>query len=195
MFPTHVGIARQLPDFTAAMGNVPYACGDCACETRNRLASKICSLRMWGLRALVARLGCRDSMFPTHVGIARGHAACRFRFEYVPYACGDCAVSSASRRNRSPCSLRMWGLRDLPPAPPAPPAHVPYACGDCAELPNPLGLKLQCSLRMWGLRAERRRWNRARRMFPTHVGIARVEETGLRLTPDVPYACGDCADR
>ena len=111
------------------------------------------------------------------------------------------------------CSLRMWGLREgvyrragitfmFPthvgiarttgqerPTP----RHVPYACGDCANahaLWTNAGL---CSLRMWGLRAAGRSDVGTRKMFPTHVGIARHRGNCVDAYLDVPYACGDCA--
>ncbi len=131
----------------------------------------------------------------------------------VPYACGDCATASNFGRRPCSCSLRMWGLRAAGDAVPDEygmfPTHVgiardrplarteggdvPYACGDCAPMfQGHLGMR-PCSLRMWGLRDFGNRPAAYRRMFPTHVGIARDALGRTCSLSDVPYACGDCA--
>ena len=46
---------------------------------------------------------------------------------------------------------------------------------------------------MWGLRDQPQCQSRPRQMFPTHVGIARPSTRDDMDSPDVPYACGDCA--
>ena len=93
MFPTHVGIARIASMLPMRKGYVPYACGDCASVQKARWTGRQCSLRMWGLRVfgIVAEL--TDEMFPTHVGIARRIRRRIPNARYVPYACGDCALS------------------------------------------------------------------------------------------------------
>ena len=154
-------------------------------------------------------------MFPTHVGIARRKAANLRQRAHVPYACGDCAACADGNATRAQCSLRMWGLRDAapqaPPTYPMFPTHVgiarrrparrrplrnvPYACGDCAASSGGGGTGAGCSLRMWGLRAVPLRQAPGAYMFPTHVGIARPRHPSARVLLDVPYACGDCANK
>ena len=215
MFPTHVGIARLDSGGCAARDNVPYACGDCAAPRRASQIRCLCSLRMWGLRA-DAQEGRRTRlMFPTHVGIALSDPEPGLKYKYVPYACGDCANARAFALISRECSLRMWGLRathrrscrngEMFPTHVGiarnPFQHggacqdVPYACGDCAATPS-MGRQIgQCSLRMWGLRGFVAPLRAHARMFPTHVGIARTPFRGPHAYRDVPYACGDCAER
>ena len=90
----------------------------------------------------------------------------------------------------------MWGLRALrrnvPNSDMMFPTHVGIArLEDPARQPAGRG---QYSLRMWGLRAIRSGTGPEPRMFPTHVGIARGCRRRCVWTPDVPYACGDCAE-
>ena len=213
MFPTHVGIARNPSCASRPASDVPYACGDCAYIETARYAGKVCSLRMWGLRAPLPSVRARPIMFPTHVGIARTLYAIAASFPHVPYACGDCARLSGTWRARSLCSLRMWGLRVLFAVQGRTsymfPTHVgiardglgfrraeydvPYACGDCAMVYQAIERLAECSLRMWGLRVSPRANQRPARMFPTHVGIARRSGNCTRRCRYVPYACGDCA--
>ena len=129
MFPTHVGIARPITPRRTLCLNVPYACGDCARLMPTWACRRQCSLRMWGLRALEPMPSCRFLMFPTHVGIARRVYALRWLGCYVPYACGDCATSTALTDTSSPCSLRMWGLRIPRPHRVQPPAMFPTHVG------------------------------------------------------------------
>ena len=215
MFPTHVGIARQTSTACGLAPHVPYACGDCACSASRRQTVNPCSLRMWGLRGRVRRQPPDVRMFPTHVGIARIEQFARMTTRNVPYACGDCALTSHRASRVSKCSLRMWGLRDrvragqqfrnmfpthvgiarASSAARSASRNVPYACGDCAYLPTGLHPETQCSLRMWGLRGRVRRQPPDVRMFPTHVGIARAAGYLQEPASDVPYACGDCAGK
>ena len=111
MFPTHVGIARHSTLAYEVATDVPYACGDCAKRGCGFVSARICSLRMWGLRASGAYGAMGGEMFPTHVGIARGRGLGATGGSYVPYACGDCAQSSRPLAVGLGCSLRMWGLR------------------------------------------------------------------------------------
>ena len=172
MFPTHVGIARTGSARRRGAGNVPYACGDCARSCRPLRSMGLCSLRMWGLRG-AGRNGFAEAvMFPTHVGIARAGHGGGYRHGDVPYACGDCASASTLD---------------------CPPPHVPYACGDCAPRRAAACRLRECSLRMWGLRGVHAHAPAARRMFPTHVGIARITTGPCPRPSYVPYACGDCA--
>ena len=213
MFPTHVGIARPSTGPAGGTGNVPYACGDCATPSCTKRIAQVCSLRMWGLRVPAASPDAELTMFPTHVGIARRRAGRRVHGFDVPYACGDCAEPSMARRRRNACSLRMWGLRGTlgagqehlgmfpthvgiarrPGRPGPADFHVPYACGDCADGSEDLRRFQRCSLRMWGLRERVRQAADCGRMFPTHVGIARIAGRSKRTLRHVPYACGDCA--
>ena len=71
--------------------------------------------------------------------------------------------------------------------------YVPYACGDCAPPKLAVRKVKQCSLRMWGLRDSAAPPVDDHDMFPTHVGIARPSTRRGMDSPDVPYACGDCA--
>ncbi len=213
MFPTHVGIARERCGALCQCGDVPYACGDCACGATRSERSLGCSLRMWGLRDREIVRPSRGRMFPTHVGIARTDATGASGRADVPYACGDCAGPYVSTIGYEECSLRMWGLRVI--------AHVgifhgemfpthvgiarnqlenktnhrnvPYACGDCAKPRRKAALSVPCSLRMWGLRDFQPIVRVGDGMFPTHVGIARCRFCAKRQHGDVPYACGDCA--
>ncbi len=99
MFPTHVGIARLEGVNYAWIEDVPYACGDCAATLCYPWKNGRCSLRMWGLRDSVHPIQDRDSMFPTHVGIARSRRSSWTERRDVPYACGDCASETDSRLN------------------------------------------------------------------------------------------------
>ena len=213
MFPTHVGIAREIPEPRAQRDHVPYACGDCAQILTALTAPTPCSLRMWGLRDALRTQAAWKCMFPTHVGIARVPASLRDATGDVPYACGDCATITGPRAAPRRCSLRMWGLRasvgGLTLVAGMFPTHVgiartgslrgvrrtyvPYACGDCADSVGGRAPEPECSLRMWGLRMDMRYRTQAVPMFPTHVGIARARVAGRYGARDVPYACGDCA--
>ena len=154
MFPTHVGIAQRAASTDGYRFHVPYACGDCATRTGLRVSRASCSLRMWGLRVTGLPAPRRNTMFPTHVGIARAFTTQFAGGINVPYACGDCAWTPCMTSAPGACSLRMWGLRGRG-------AGVPgRAC-----------------------------------MFPTHVGIARTGRPVHAASGDVPYACGDCAER
>ena len=213
MFPTHVGIARRCPPTRSCRRYVPYACGDCAETGGFSRCRWICSLRMWGLRAPCLPRARVQRMFPTHVGIARRHGAAGRNRRHVPYACGDCAFVTDCNCDALRCSLRMWGLRgfeswaifgcrmfpthvgiarNVTPGS-ALPVDVPYACGDCAEHVRKCDWVEACSLRMWGLRVNSRVPHYPHCMFPTHVGIARINGDPARTDLDVPYACGDCA--
>ena len=173
MFPTHVGIARVPGIVRLRVDYVPYACGDCACVPLRVTSSATCSLRMWGLRDVVAGSMPSCRMFPTHVGIARQCRTVPPACAHVPYACGDCAFAGRIEAGRPACSLRMWGLR-----------------GSCRRnewiflmFPTHVGIA---------------RWMGRTRtptldMFPTHVGIARYLGGRQEERPNVPYACGDCA--
>ena len=213
MFPTHVGIARASHGIDSAWNHVPYACGDCAQFRTAPVAGQQCSLRMWGLRDARHPPRGVHAMFPTHVGIAlQQHQQDGGRCD-VPYACGDCASTAWCISGATRCSLRMWGLRDGMPTMPTRngmfPTHVgiarirnaariakhnvPYACGDCAEPASGIEGGAGCSLRMWGLRGASGSSWACPRMFPTHVGIARIVNASDETPRDVPYACGDCA--
>ena len=215
MFPTHVGIARRGAACPHASPDVPYACGDCANKGAGRFWMPLCSLRLWGLRAIRISRQHGVSMFPTPVGIARARADALTPNPYVPYACGDCARSGCWPCAPSGCSLRLWGLRGpaqgarrRPRMFPTPVGiarrhaaarlrheHVPYACGDCADTGIARSAPLACSLRLWGLHETRNPTRSRQQMFPTPVGIARVG-LGPRLGLwHVPYACGDCAEK
>ena len=194
--------------------HVPYACGDCADTPVPPDTACRCSLRMWGLRDVGLPLFRYAGMFPTHVGIARPRKTAGCGSPHVPYACGDCANQHAELGAGDACSLRMWGLRGrggahagafqmfpthvgiarIPRFLRLHGANVPYACGDCALVNTRCVCPTECSLRMWGLRALCRRMPQVARMFPTHVGIARVEWNRRHLGIYVPYACGDCAE-
>ena len=176
MFPTHVGIARQTAKAGTPRPNVPYACGDCAYAIQSSGVPAGCSLRMWGLRGSGRGTTRRPRMFPTHVGIARRHTTQAKQPGNVPYACGDCARSTGPRHRIRTCSLRMWGLR-----------------GTTLTVHGQTE-RWECSLRMWGLRALVVQTRGHLRMFPTHVGIARIWIPDADSRTHVPYACGDCAE-
>ena len=152
-------------------------------------------------------------MFPTHVGIARPERPGCNLWVHVPHACGDCAARRESQIALTKCSPRMWGLRGLAISASvraamfpthvgiarigsrrdAPRGHVPHACGDCADTLDWGSIAVECSPRMWGLRGLFRTVPASGRMFPTHVGIARIHKMVDGYAGHVPHACGDCA--
>ncbi len=82
--------------------------------------------------------------------------------------------------------MARWRPRRRSPGP-----GVPHACGDGPGVAagHP-GLRVS-SPRLWGWPADRRTHERARREFPTPVGMARPCSTPRRSNPRVPHACGD----
>ncbi len=197
VFPTRVGMVRASLVVMASPERFPHACGDGPHLAGATGGDMRFSPRVWGWSAKKITVRQQWAVFPTRVGMVQ-FAQCLVRtYDRFPHACGDGPESAMDSLQAMWFSPRVWGWSDGVGA-----VHClfgvfptrvgmvrdvwagrrarhgfPHACGDGPTQPGDDETVDLFSPRVWGwsdFRNAERPWVF---VFPTRVGMVRLENT------------------
>ncbi len=193
VFPTHVGVYRDIRSYERRGNRIPHACGGVPPISMSWGYPQVYSPRMWGCTDMMLNLLPHCQVFPTHVGVYRKWDGRGEKYASIPHACGGVPTEVNVPTPVATYSPRMWGCtghtlvfirRDL-----VFPTHVgvyrrssfnigssqciPHACGGVPRSGHSGTSGFRYSPRMWGCTAGSWVLGVGCCVFPTHVGVYR----------------------
>ena len=109
VFPTHVGMFRDMPVNRSGSGCFPHTCGDVPRTMARMVRPQRFSPHMWGCSERQARTRRLHRVFPTHVGMFRSDIGSHLENAGFPHTCGDVPWTQVTIATAQQFSPHMWG--------------------------------------------------------------------------------------
>ena len=211
LFPTPVGMVRELRLVGGFHHALPHARGDGPADEHFRVARDASSPRPWGWSAVVAfTIDCL-LLFPTPVGMVRQERPMGADAGTLPHARGDGPVKQLQIAGDFTSSPRPWGWsgthrrhRTGTGLFPTPVGMVrpskcrrrwgralPHARGDGPSVPHVESVVFSSSPRPWGWSNAALHVTDPSGLFPTPVGMVRTRPISRHTACALPHARGD----
>ncbi len=211
VFPTPVGMFRPTKSSCRDLGCFPHARGDVPRRPSLSVVMRVFSPRPWGCSAHNRQISRRSGVFPTPVGMFRTRRANDGRGFGFPHARGDVPFWRAGKIEEATFSPRPWGCsvgtfdmlkyRDVFPTPVGMfrvavngmiiLQGFPHARGDVPCLTYTDITIIGFSPRPWGCSVLFLGLKKAKRVFPTPVGMFLPMTMTFLVIRSFPHARGD----